>query len=66
MGEIVIGTQYKDRKTGVIMTVTDIFRVFNSKNELVRVFYSAKGMHGGIPVINGDVCGVAIRRNLIK
>lgn len=66
MEEIKIGTQYKDRKTGTIMTVTEIFKVYNSKNELVRVFYSSKGMHGNIPVINGDVCGVTIQKYLIK
>lgn len=66
MEQIKIGTQYKDRKSGVVMTVTEIFKVYNSKNELVKVFFAARGMHGGIPVTNGEVCGVTILRNLIK
>lgn len=64
--EIAIGSQYKDRKTGIIMTVTDRFKVYNSKNELVRVYYSARGIHGSVPVTAGDVCGITILRNLIK
>ena len=62
--KIQIGDKYKDRKTGRVMEVTEKYTVYNSKNEIVRVYYSAKGVD--FPIIAGDVCGVTILKNKIE
>lgn len=62
--KIQIGDKYKDRKTGRIMEVTEKYTVYNSKNEKVRVYYSAKGVD--FPVIAGEVCGITILKNKIE
>ena len=62
--DIKIGDRYKDRKTGRVMEVTEKFTVYNSKNEIVRIYYSAKGV--GFPVIAGDVCGITILKIKIE
>lgn len=62
--DIKIGDRYKDRKTGRIMEVTEKYTVYNSKNKIVRVFYSAKGVE--FPVIAGEVCGITILKNKIE
>lgn len=46
------------------MEVTERFTVYNSKNEIVRVYFSAKGVD--FPIIAGDVCGVTIWKNKIE
>lgn len=61
--KIQIGDRYKDRKTGRIMEVTEKYTVYNSKNDIVRVYYSAKGVD--FPVIAGEVCGITILKNKI-
>lgn len=40
------------------------YTVYNSKNEIVRVYYSAKGVD--FPIIAGDVCGITILKNKIE
>lgn len=62
--KIKIGDRYKDRKTGRIMEVTEKYTVYNSKNKIVRVYYSSKGVD--FPVIAGDVCGITILKNKIE
>ena len=62
--KIKIGDKYKDRKTSRIMEVTEKYTVYNSKNEIVRVYYSAKGVN--FPIIAGDVCGITILKNKIE
>ena len=62
--KIQIGDKYKDRKTGRVMEVTEKYTVYNSKNEIVRVYYSAKGVD--FPIIAGDVCGITILKNKIE
>lgn len=64
MEKIQIGDKYKDRKTGRVMEVTEKYTVYNSKNEIVRVYYSAKGVD--FPIIAGDVCGITILKNKIE
>jgi hypothetical protein len=62
--KIQIGDKYKDRKTGRVMEVTEKYTVYNSKNEIVRVYYSAKGVD--LPIIAGEVCGITILKNKIE
>lgn len=64
MYNIKIGDKYKDRKTGRLMEVTEIFTVYNSKNEPVKMYYSAKGID--FPIIAGEVCGLTIIKNKIE
>lgn len=66
MDKIKIGTQYKDRKTGALMTVTERYTVTNSKGEVVRVYFSARGYIGQIPLTNGDVPAVTILKNIVE
>ena len=62
--KIQIGDKYKDRKTGRVMEVTEKYTVYNSKNVIARVYYSAKGVD--FPIIAGDVCGITILKNKIE
>ena len=61
-----IGTKYKSPgKSNIEFIVTDVFKVYNSANELVRVYYSSKST-GDIPVTAGEVSDSTIFRNLIN
>jgi hypothetical protein len=62
-----IGTQFKSPgKYGAINTVTDIFKTYNSKNELVSIRYQSQHELMGQVVTNNEVADSTIFRNLIK
>ncbi len=58
-----IGTQYKSAgKRPHICTVTDIWRVYNHYDELVKVRYVATHQFMGQTVTDYDVCETTIAR----
>lgn len=63
--DIKIGTKYKDRLTGRIFTVEEIYTITDSKGQIVRKFCKAVSEFGGVPVVNGDVSFSYIQRNII-
>lgn len=62
---IKIGTKYKDRLTGRIYTVIEIYTITDSKGQIVRKFCESVSEIGGIPVTNGDVSFTTVQRNII-
>lgn len=64
--EYKIGTKYSSGgKHPRVCTVTDIYKTYNSKGELVKVRYEAQHEFAGQIVNDHDVCAVTIARNLI-
>lgn len=63
--DIKIGTKYKDRLTGRIYTVEEIYTITDSKGQIVRKFCKAASEFGGIPVVNGDVSFSTVQRNIL-
>lgn len=62
-----IGTQFKTPgKHGRLCTVTDIFKTFNHRGELVKVTYQATHEFAGQTVTNNEVADSTIFLNLIK
>lgn len=64
--EYAIGTKFKTRgKHPILCTVTDTYKTYNSKGELVRVGYEAQHEFLGQIVNDHDVCAATIARGLI-
>ena len=62
-----IGTQFTTRgKRRDICTVSDIYRTYNNKNQLVRVSYAATHEFCGQTITNHDVCAATIALGLRK
>lgn len=64
--QVRIGTKYKDRLTGRIFEITDIFAVYNSKGELCRRYCSACSSVGGVLVTAGEIPLALVCRNCVK
>jgi hypothetical protein len=61
-----IGTQYKTRgKAPKLCTVTEIFKTFNSKGELVKITYESQHSFMGQMVTERDVIETTIAMGLI-
>ena len=47
-----------------LCTITDIFKTFNSENELVRVRYVASHEFMGRVIVDADVCDATVARGI--
>lgn len=63
---IEIGDTYlSNGKSKRLCTVSDIYKTYNSKNELVKTSYVAFHLFNGQTVTEHDVCKVTIQRGLV-
>ncbi len=61
-----IGTQYLMRgKRSDLCTVVDIYKTYNSKEELVRIRYVSVHNFLGQDIVDNDVVDTTIARNLL-
>lgn len=64
--EYEIGTKYQNGgKYPNLCTVTDIYKTYNSKGELVKIRYEAQHEFAGQTINDHDVCATTIARGLI-
>ena len=61
-----IGTQYlpMGRKNAKVCTITECFKTYDSKGNLVKISYQSKHDFLGQAVINNDVCATTIARGI--
>ncbi len=58
-----IGDQFiarSSRKHKQVETVSDVFKVYNSKDELVKIYYSATHEFCGQSVTRSDICQATV------